>query len=114
VVGRRLATGETASSLYGAAKCSLQAALLSGPDGEGEVAEGEELPEFGRVEMSNGSEKIETARSPQTPTSVDLHIDPKPVKYTQKGPWYTARLHMPDGEILVCSTEPLLLPAGNS
>jgi hypothetical protein len=63
------------------------------------------LPEFRRVEM--GSEKVETARSPQTPTSVDLHIDPKAMKYTQKGPWYNARLHTFDGKVLVCSTEPL-------
>jgi hypothetical protein len=40
--------------------------------------------------------------------SIDLHIDPEAVKYTQKGPWYNARLHRPDGEIIVCSTEPLL------
>src|SRR5687768_14789071 len=39
--------------------------------------------------------------------SIDLHIDPDAMKYTQKGPWYNARLHRPDGEIIACSTEPL-------
>src|SRR5215207_10569022 len=38
---------------------------------------------------------------------IDLHIDPDAVKYTQKGPWYNARLHRPDAEIVACSTEPL-------
>ena len=39
--------------------------------------------------------------------SINLHIDPDPVKYTRKGPWYNARLHRPDGELIACSTEPL-------
>lgn len=39
--------------------------------------------------------------------SVDLHIDSDAVKYTKKGPWYNAKLHRPDGEIIACSTEPL-------
>ena len=38
---------------------------------------------------------------------IQLYIDPKAVKHTRKGPWYNARLHAPDGEIIVCSTEPL-------
>jgi hypothetical protein len=39
--------------------------------------------------------------------TIDLHIEPKAVKHTQKGPYYNARLQRPDGEIIVCSTEPL-------
>jgi hypothetical protein len=39
--------------------------------------------------------------------SIDLHIDRDAMKYTQKGPWYNARLHRPEGEIIACSTEPL-------
>jgi hypothetical protein len=39
--------------------------------------------------------------------TVELHIEPTAVKYTQKGPCYNARLRRPDGEIIACSTEPL-------
>ena len=39
--------------------------------------------------------------------TIDLHIEPRAVKHTAKGPWYNARLHRPDGETIVCSTEPL-------
>src|SRR5688572_13626401 len=39
--------------------------------------------------------------------TIDLHIEPRAVKHTAKGPWYNARLHTPDGEVVACSTEPL-------
>jgi hypothetical protein len=38
---------------------------------------------------------------------INLHIDTKAEKYTQKGPRYIARLHAVDGEIVAVSTEPL-------
>jgi hypothetical protein len=58
--------------------CSAVSDLFTQPGFTGgELRSPSPSNQFGRVEMSNGSEKIETARSPQTPTSVDLHIDPR-------------------------------------
>ena len=42
-----------------------------------------------------------------TSKTIDLHIEPRAVKHTERGPWYIARLHTPDGEVIACSTEPL-------
>jgi hypothetical protein len=39
--------------------------------------------------------------------TIDLYIDHQAVKHTGKGPWYNARLHRPDSEIIACSTEPM-------
>jgi hypothetical protein len=48
-----------------------------------------------------------TANTHSSLKTIDLHIESTAVRHTAKGPWYDARLHSPDGEIIVCSTEPL-------